>query len=137
MQKRLIISGKTNHSLIYGSVTVRIELHRLSYDVCAFCSRTCQKSHLIHCIKEFSVRGLKAVDLGNSARNYNAHGIRHIVFNERFGYRLCCSNGFVRLYILDIYFLFLCHFLIRHNLIILCAAALIIRLYKASPMPFI
>ena len=128
MKQRLVISCQTNHCFVYGGIAVRVELHRLSYDICALRSSAGEKTHFIHSIKELSVRGLEAVYFGNSTRYDNAHSVRHIVINEGLGYRLLGRSSLVCLQVYDVYFLFSCHFLIRHNLIILCAAALIILL---------
>ena len=92
-----MVASKTDHRFINSGVTVRIKTHRLSHDIRALGSLLRHKPHGIHGIEELSVRGLKTVDLGNGTRNYNAHGVRHIVFDERIRYQLRKCRRFIRL----------------------------------------
>ena len=74
-----VAAGEADHGLVDGGITVGIELHGLSHDVGTFRPRTRQKTHLIHCVEQLSVRGLEAVDLGDRTRNDNAHDVGHVV----------------------------------------------------------
>ena len=95
VQKRTVSSRKTNHSFIYGCISVRVKTHSLSYDIRAFGLLTCHQTHFIHSIKKLSVRRFKTVYFRNSSRNYNAHSIRHIVLFKRFGYRLYSRRSLI------------------------------------------
>ena len=112
MQKRRISAGQAHHRFVNRSVTVRVELHGLSHDIRTFGTRSGQKSHFVHREKELAVRGLESVDLGDGARDDDAHHVRHIVLFDRLGNRLI-NNG--RVY--DFFLLFL--LLFRHPFVVL------------------
>ena len=88
MEQGFVSSGQTYHSFVYSHISVGVQLHRLTYHVCALGSVARKKSHLIHSIKELSVRRLEAVYLGNSSRDDDAHYVGHIVFFDSVGNKL-------------------------------------------------
>ena len=103
MQKCLVTSCESHHSFIYCHIAVGVELHRLTDDVRALRAVARQKSHLVHRVKELSVRRLETVDLGDRTRDDNAHNVRHIVFLNRIGYQLLL-DGSVDYFIGCLYF---------------------------------
>ena len=85
MEKRTVSPCHADHGLVYRLVAVGIELHRGPDNVCGFCKRAAEKSHLVHGIEEFALGGLQSVYLRDSSRNDDAHGVRHIVALQRVG----------------------------------------------------
>ena len=72
-----------------------VEVHGLSNNICTLGSITMHKAHFVHCIEKLAVRGLEAVNFGNSTRNNNAHNVGHIVFFYSLGYGL---KNYLRLF---------------------------------------
>jgi hypothetical protein len=88
VNERFVVTSQTDKGVVYGGVTVRVKAHGCADDVCTLGTGTVQQSHVVHGVKQLAVRGLKAVDFGNSTRNDNAHRIGHEVLFERFVYSL-------------------------------------------------
>ncbi len=95
---------------------MRIQLHGLAHNVGALLARTIKQAHLVHGVKEFAVRGLKAVNLGECARDVGAHGVGHVVGLERVGDGLLDHLGVQSNHVGGVYLLllvlllgFLCH----------------------------
>ena len=74
---------QTNHRIIYGGISVRVQFHRFADDVCGLRGLAAEQTFFIHGIKKFSVRGLESVNFGNGAADDNAYRIRKIVFFQR------------------------------------------------------
>ena len=93
MQKRLAAARQAHKRLIDRLVAVGIELHCRADDVGRLGARSGKQAHLIHRVQQLAVRGLKAVDLRDGARNDDAHRIRHIIFLKRRYNRLLDQNA--------------------------------------------
>ena len=87
-----------------------MQLHYRAHDIRALGSSALKKTHIVHRVKDLSVCGLKAVDLGDSTGNYNAHRIGHIVFLDGFRNRLGNYRG-INDFLRFVLFLFLRHFI--------------------------
>ena len=93
MQQRLVAAREAHHRLVDGGVAVRIQLHRLADDVGALGALSREQPHLVHGVEQLAVRGLEAVDLGDGARDDDAHGIGHVVLLDDVGDELGCRGG--------------------------------------------
>ena len=92
-KQRLVAGGQTHHRLVDRGVAVRVELHGLAHNVGALLALALEQAHLVHGVEQLTVRGLKAVNLGERTRDVDAHGVGHVVDLERLRDRLVGDLG--------------------------------------------
>ena len=82
VQQRLIAARQAHHRVVDRGVAVRVELHGRADDVRGLGAVSLEQSHLVHREQQLAVRGLEAVDLGDGAREDDAHRIGHEVLAD-------------------------------------------------------
>ena len=80
MQQRRVPACQPDHRFVYRRVPVGVQFHRFADDICGLRCLSSEKSFFIHGIKQFSVRRLEAVDLGDRPADDDADGVGKIVF---------------------------------------------------------
>ena len=87
-KQRLVARRQAHHRLVDRGIAVRVELHGLAHDVGALLALALEQTHLVHGVEQLAMRGLKAINLGECARDVDAHGVGHVVDLERLRNRL-------------------------------------------------